>query len=183
MRPANADEKQEWQLLRVLIEYGHLTYDGYESVAKLIEDRVEADLIQQPLVKKLFIEYFDHYRHFGSIPEMHYFINYPDAVIRNQMAGLLHDSREISSGWKKKLNIEPMTQGMVYTVDVNSTLEYFELKKAMKMLEELTQKIPLEQDPIKLTVLLESHTNLKKLIREITSTHQPTVYNSNKVKF
>ena len=183
LKTTKADEKQEWQLLRVLIEYGHLAYEGYESVARLIEDRVEPGLLQHALVKQLYVEYFEHYRHFGATPELHYFINYPDAVIRNQMAALLHGNQEISSGWKKKLNIEPLLTSMVYTVDVNSSLEYFELKKAMKMLEELTLKIPLENDPVKLNVLLESHANLKKLIRVITSTHQPTVYNSNKVKF
>jgi DNA primase len=178
-----ASEKQEWQLLRVLIEFGHFPYEGYESVAKLIEDRVEPGLIQDPLVKKLFLEYLDHYRHFGATPEIHYFINYPDATIRNTMASLLHGTQEISTGWKRKLNIEPQLPAMMYSVDVNSTLEFFELKKALKMLEELTLKIPQETDPAKLNVLLESHANLKKLIRVITSTHQPTVYNSNKVKF
>jgi DNA primase len=183
MRPVRTDELQEWQLIRVLIEYGHMPYEGYESVAKLLEDRVEADLIQTPLARKLFLEYLAHYSHFGATPEVHYFINHPDSETRGKMANLLHENVGISAGWKAKLNIEPLLPGMVYMRDVNSSLEYFELKKALKMLEELTQKISTETDTDRMMVLLESHLHLKKVIREITQTHKPTVYNSNKVKF
>ena len=132
------DELQEWQLLRILIEYGHQPYEGFDTVAKLIEDRIGTDLIKDPLVLKLFIEYFEHYNRFGATPEFHYFINYPDQAIRNKMASLLHPRQEISSKWKEKYGIEAPTGSLMYINDVDSTLSYFELKKILIIQDQLT---------------------------------------------
>ncbi len=178
-----ADELQEWQLVRVLIEYGNFEYEGHENVAKLIEDRVDPELLHTPLAQQIFREYLQYLHENGKTPDTQYFVNHHDSSTRTKMANLLHGNVEISKGWKDKLNIEQLTPLLVYRRDVDSSLEYFELKKALKLLEELTQQIPLENDPARLNILLESHLQLKKLIRDITHTHKPTVYNSNKVKF
>jgi DNA primase len=128
---APKEDQHEWQLLKILVEYGHMAYEGYESVAKLIEDRVGPDLLEDPLVQKLFTEYFDHYTHFGGMPEAHYFINHTDQAIRDKMASLLHTLPDISTKWKEKYGIESPSDTLKYVNDVDSTLSYFELKKIL----------------------------------------------------
>ncbi len=172
------DDLQEWQLLRILIEYGHQPYEGYESVAKLVEDRVEHDILTNELVKKLFLEYMDHYAHFGSTPELHYFINHPDQDTRNKMASLLHPRQDISTNWQEKYGIESSVGPLAYVSDVDSTLSYFELKKILHIQEKLTAMLTTEKDPIAQGVLQQRYLDLRLLEREILKRHKPVVFKS-----
>jgi DNA primase len=178
----DADELQEWQLLRVLIEHGHQPYEGYESVARLIEDRIEHNLLKEPLVNKLFVEYMYHYRRFGATPELHYFINYPDQEIRNKMASLLHPRQDISEQWLSKYGIEATNDALLYVSDVDSTLSYFELKKILAIQEQLTSRLNNEKDPITQQVLMEKFMELRKAEREILKRHGTVVFKSYKFK-
>jgi DNA primase len=182
LKTPSTDEQQEWQLLRVLIENGHLPYEGYDTVAKLIEDRIGADLIEQPLVSKLFTEYFDHFHRFGATPELHYFINYPDQSIRDKMASLLHPRQDISIKWREKYGIETITGAMMYVNDVDSTLSYFELKKILIIQDELTSKLSRESDPIAQKVMQERFIELRKVERDILKKHGTVVFKSHKYK-
>jgi len=183
MPPAAKDELQEWQLLRVLIEYGHQPYTGFDSVAHMLEDRVDPELINQPLVKKLYMEYYEHMRHFGTTPELHYFINYPDQAIRDKMASVLHPIEDISVNWKLKYNIESVADEMGYVTDVDSTLVYFELKKIIIMQEHLTTKLSAGGlDPITEKVMLERYMAMRKLEKEIIIKHGTVVYQASKSK-
>lgn len=178
--PAHTDEDQEWQLLRVLIEYGHRPYEGHEYVARLIEERVDPSFIEQPMVRQLFEEYMDHYHRFGS-PELHYFINHPDKAVRDRMASLLHNDPEISEGWSKKLNIEMLHSSMLYVMDVNSSLQYFELRKVRFILAEILEKIKTEKDPHILDALYKVYYEYRDKQSEIIKMHKPVVYELSRV--
>ena len=182
IEPPSTDGTQEWQLLRILIEYGHLAYDGYDSVAKLIEERVDPDLLTDPLVIKLYQEYFDHYTHFGGVPEMHYFINHTDKDIQHKMASLLHSKTDISPKWKEKYGIESMSGSMLYIIDIDSTLSYFELKKILIIQEELIQRINNEPDEIKQGRMMQKFLELRKVEKEILKRHETVVFKSLKNK-
>ena len=182
LAPASTDEKQEWQLLRILIEYGHLAYEGYESVAQLIEERVDPALLETQMVGKLFNEYFDHYTHFGSTPEVHYFVNYPEPAIRTTLASLLHEETDISPKWKEKYGIDSIGGALVYANDVDSTLAYFEYKKILVMQEQMAQKLNTEQDPVKQQRLQMKFLELRKMEREILKKHNTVVFKSLKHK-
>jgi len=147
------DEGQEWQLLRVLIEFGHRPYKDGETVSMYIENKISSDIFDQPIVRKLYDEYFEHCKHFGMTPELHFFINYPDVSIRQRMATLLHTREEISPGWKEKYGVETQVN---YISDVESTLAYFELKKIILIQDNLARRLGQEKDPIKQKALIEA---------------------------
>jgi len=168
--------EQEWQLLKILIEYGHLAYEGHGTVAQLIEERVDPDLLENAEVSKLYNEYFDHVTHFGSIPEAHYFINYPDEQVRGKMASLLHNNTEISPKWMERFGVEKMSNDLQYVVDVDSTLSYFELKKIFHFQDELMNKMKAEQDPEKQLKMQLKLTELRQLEREILKRHGTVVF-------
>ena len=176
------EDQQEWQLLRVLIEHGHQLYEGHDTVAKLIEDRVDTNMLEQPLVKQLFLEYYDHYQRFGNIPEMHYFINHPDQDTRNKMASLLHPKQDISNKWREKYGIESAGGPMMYMNDVDSTLSYFELKKILIIQDHLTTKINNEPDPQRQKVMQEKFLELRKMERDILKKHGTVIFKSHKYK-
>ncbi len=177
-----AGEEQEWQLIRVLIEFGHLTYDDKRSVAELIEERVDPAFLDVQMVGKIFNEYYDHVTHFGKTPEIHYFLNHPDPVIKEKLASLLHSDVEISPNWKEKYGITSFSETMVYISDVDSSLSYFENQKVMVLLEQLMQKLNTETDPLKQQRLLVRFLELQKMERDILKKHDPVVFKSLKHK-
>jgi DNA primase len=168
--------------LRILIEHGHQPYEGYESVAKLVEERVEPTLLNEPLILKLFIEYMDHYKRFGNTPEVHYFVNYPEQAIRDKMASLLHPRQDISSKWKEKFGIESVSGNLMYVNDVDSTLSYFELKKILIIQDTLTTRLNKETDPIVQGVLQQRFIELRRLEKDILKKHGTVVFKSYKNK-
>ena len=174
----NAEEQQEWQLLRVLIEYGHEPYEGYESVAKMVEEQVETNLLEDALVNQLFVEYMHHYNRFGKVPELHYFINHPDQAIRDKMASLLHPRQDISDKWKEKYGIESLTGSLMYINDVDSSLSYFKLKKILLIQNQLTTKLSKETDPIAQQVYQQRFMELRQMEREILKRHGTVVFKS-----
>ena len=181
-KTANPDELQEWQLLRILIENGHQPYEGYDSVAKMVEEQVEPGLLEDPLIRRLFLEYMDHYNRFGATPEMHYFINHPDQFIRDKMASLLHPRQDISNKWSEKYGIESSSDNMIYINDVDSTLSYFKLKKILIIQNQLTSKLITEKDPIAQQVMQKKFIELRQMEREILKRHGTVVFKSYKNK-
>jgi len=179
---AGKEEEQEWQLLRVLIEYGHQPYEGYESVARLIEDRVDMSMLSNTMVQALFAEYYEHYQHFGATPEHHFFINHPDPATRTAMASLLHPIQEVSNNWKEKYGIEIALGPSLYQNDVDSTLSYFELKKILLIQDQLTEKLKTETNPVALKVIQERFMQLRAMERDILKRHKTVVFKSNKRK-
>jgi DNA primase len=178
----NIGEEQEWQLLRVLIEHGHQPYEEFGIVARLIEERVDPAILEYALVRKLFDEYFEHERQFGAIPDMNFFINYPDQVIRNKMASLLHPQQHISSNWQEKYGIEAQSADALFVKDVDSTLCYFEYKKLLIMQDQLTGRLSQEKDALMLQVLQQRFLELRALERDILKKHGTVVFKSLKYK-
>lgn len=178
----HSDDEQEWQLLRILIEYGHLMFDDTLTVAKHIETIVDPDLIEVPLVNKIYAEYYQHYQHFGDTPEMYYFINHSDSVIRNKMAHLLHPKPEISHRWKEKTGVDSLIDSMVYKNDVESTLAYFQVKKILIIKEQIIESLAEEKDPIRQKVYEEKIMELILMQRDLLKQHSTVILKLNKHK-
>ncbi|MBA3828483.1 MAG: DNA primase [Taibaiella sp.] len=165
------EEEQEWQLLRVLIEYGGMVYEGYDSVSALVQDRVDPDLIESALVRQVYDSYFTYAHTHRTVPAMNYFTNFPDAIVQHRMASLLHTKNDISPKWKESYGIDTLNGDLNYIDDVDSTLSYFEFKKIMIMEEEISKKINEEKDPQRQSALQQSFMDLKKMEREIVKKH------------
>ncbi len=178
-QPVNGDEN-EWGLLKVLVEFGHLVYEEGKTISQVIEERVDPALLENQLVGKLYNEYFDHVTHFGNVPEAHYFFNYPDREIRERLISVLSTEKnktesDMSPNWKIKYGIESNSDKMPYINDLDSTLAYFEYKKIMVMQEELMQRLQSEQDPERLQRIQMKYIELRKMDKEILK-HYPAVF-------
>ncbi len=176
------DEEQEWQLLRVLIEYGAMPYEGYHCVAQLVLDRVDTNLLKDKTVMNILSGYMDHYDKTGETLDVQYYLRHPDAVIRERMASLLHPRQSISDKWKERYGTEPVPESVIHLNDVDSTLSYFELKKILYVQAQLTEKLHTETDPLKQHVIQEKFMELRKLEREILKKHGTVVFKSQKYK-
>lgn len=177
----SGDEEQEWQLLRVLIEYGHMAYEGYPSVAALLEERVDPELLQQAEVLRLYNEYFNQL-HGGARPGPEYFLHHQDDATRARMAQLLHPRHSISPLWKEKYGVEPPQEQVVYVTDVDSSLSYFELKKILALQKQLIEKLSKETDPLRLRIMQENFMDLRKTEKDILKRHGTVVFTTQKYR-
>jgi DNA primase len=161
LAPPNADEQQEWELVRVLIEHGAKDYEGFANVADLVHQRTDPDLIESSVVKQVFDSYFNYLSVYNAVPEISYFINYPDQAIQQRMASLLHTRDEMSPKWSENYGIETLHGELNYLNEVDSTLTYFELKKIKIVQVELLNRLKNEQDPNRLAALMRKQLELK----------------------
>jgi len=176
--PLSFNSSQEWHLLRVLIEYGHLEFEGYSSVAEMIRERIDEELIEEPLVKRLYQEYYTHFQQFGKTPEVHFFMNHPETEVQQKIASLLHHQIEISPKWKEKYGIESVAGPLLYINDLESSLNYFEYKNLLIMQEELTQRMKTETNPDLMMRYQTKFMKLREMEREILKKHNTVVFKS-----
>ena len=60
--PVTVAEQQEWQLIKMLLMHGSKPYnEEYANVATAIYQHADPELLEQPLAKELYLDYFDIY--------------------------------------------------------------------------------------------------------------------------
>jgi DNA primase len=177
-----ADDNLEWQILRVLIEYGGMPIEGYDSVAKMLEDRVEVNLLTNEKVRDLFVSYLDDNTMNGKVNDVQFYLRHTDAEVRNRMASLLHPRYSISDKWKERYGIETTPDKDLYQSDVESTLTYFELHKILFLQGRIMEMINTEKDPLMLQVYQEKFLIMREQEKEILKRHKTVVFKSQKYK-
>lgn len=161
LTPKANDESQDWQLVRVLIEHGAKTFEGYANAADFINQRIDPELIETTMARQLFDLYFSFRTHYQSVPDMSYFVNYPDPAVQQQVAKLLQSMDEISTKWRENYGIETLHGDMNYINEVESPVVYFELKKIKLVQVEVVNRIMQEQDPARMAALQRKYLELK----------------------
>lgn len=164
------DEDQEAELIRVLIEFGAKEIDDYDNVAEMIRDVVDPDLIDAPLIRKMFDAYFEQVDDTGSYPELKFFVMYPDEAVQQKVAHLFQIPA-VSDNWKAKHNIDTMHGDLNYISEVNSPLVYFEFKKLRAIIKKLHERIGTEKDEQKLKMLITKWMELKKEEEDMLRLH------------
>jgi len=176
LQALSKDQQQEWELMRVLIEHGEKPYEGFNDVADAMYQRLDPELLEVPLVKRVYDIYFDQLTIQHALPGISYFINFPEQAIQQVMVSLLHTRNDISPNWSKNYGIETLHGEHNYVNEVDSSLTYFELKKIIKMQEELTLRFKTEQDPQKVAVLQQKYLELRIAEKEIVAKHGTVVF-------
>lgn len=172
----DTDEEQEWELLRVMIVYGDKPYEGYAHVADMLCRQIDPELFENKDARKLFDEYYAFMVNTGTPPSESYFVNHHDAAVQQQMASLLHSNTDISPNWSKNYGIETLNGELNYLNEADSALSYFELKKILKMQEELIKRFLNETDSRRILVLQQKFLELRRTENEIVKKHGTTVF-------
>lgn len=162
-------ERKEWQLVRMLLEYGHKPYKEVSSVAKYIFETVDVELMLNPLGRRMMQEYYNYWVTEHRIPELSYFSNHPDKVVKQKVADLLHEAHEPSHNWTDRHKIEVLYGEMIYVEEIESTIAYFELKVLREMMQENMVQMQTEQDIQKLATLMKAQLSLKTREKELMS--------------
>ena len=158
---------EEWQLLRVLLEYGHKPYKEESSVAKFFFETIDIELMENPLAKRMLNEYYTYWTTEHRIPDHTYFSNHADKVIKQKTADILHAAFTPSHNWNDLHRIEVLHGEDIYEADIASTFAYFEMKLIRRLLNENMKQMQQEQDVQKVMTLLKAHQSLKAREKEL----------------
>lgn len=156
-----SDNKEEWQLLRVLLEYGDKAY-GATSVAQYFFETVDLELLENDLAKKIALDYYTYWSSHHELPGEQYFIKHPDRAIRHKAVDLFYEQYVPSNDWKEMHKIEVPYGNEVYQAQVASTFAYFELKLIRSLLQENWKQMQTEKEAEQMEVLMKTHLSLKE---------------------
>lgn len=157
----NIDHKEEWQLLKVLLEYGPKPYEE-DTVAYYFFETIDTELFQNPLAKTMVLEYYNYWEKQEELPELSFFVNHESKSIRQKTADLLSEPFVPSEDWNKRYKIEVLFGEKIYEQEIASTFAYFELKLIRKLLQENWKQMKTEQSQAQIEVLMKTHMKLKE---------------------
>ncbi len=170
---ATKDEEQEWQLIRILVEYGDKPFEGYIDAADFVYQTIDPDVIENDQARNIYKHYFN----LAPIrPAASYFTNHQDTATQQRVVTLLQTNNEISPKWKLNYGIESQHGEMNYINDVESTIAYFELKKIILLQEQVATLLMKELDPLKQAVIQKQYFELRQLEKEIVKKHGTVVF-------
>jgi len=163
------DHNEEWQLVRVLLEYGDRDYKGEGTVAHMFFETIDVELLESPLAKRIVTEYYTYWTEHHRLPDQRYFSSHLDKTIRQKVADLLQVNHAPSQNWTEKHRIEVLHGDMIYQEEIQSSFAYFEMKLLRRLLTENLKQMQFEKDPQKVMMLLKSHQALKQREKELLS--------------
>lgn len=161
------DYAEEWQLLRILLEYGNKNYKDEGLVAQVFFETIDLSLLEAPLAKKMAGDYQQFWLDHGHLPPLSYFTSHEDRTIRQKAADLLQAGYEPSRHWKDMHKIEVHYGAAIYQEEVDSTFAYFELKFMRKLLHQNMEQLKQSVDPTEMINLMTAHKKLKEREKEL----------------
>ncbi|WP_118951101.1 DNA primase [Taibaiella helva] len=161
------DHREEWQLLRILLEYGDKPYKDAGTVAQLFFETIDLDLIENTLARQMVTEYHEYWAQNHLLPDQKYFTSHTDRNIRQKAADLLHTNYAPSLNWQEKHRIEVLHGDQIYEEEIESTFAYFELKLLRRLLNENMKQMQHEKDVQKIMTLMKAHQSLKQREKEL----------------
>lgn len=161
------DYGEEWQLVRILLEYGHKPFKDTGTVAQLFFETIDLALLEHPLSRQMVNEYHDYWASHHQLPDTRYFTSHTDRTIRQKAADLLHTAHVPSHNWQEKHRIEVLHGEQIYETEIESTFAYFELKLLRRLLTENIKQMQHEKDVQRIMTLMKSHQSLKQREKEL----------------
>ncbi len=155
------EHKEEWQLVRLLLEYGDKPYPEYQHVASAIFETIDIDIFEQALAQKIAQTYFDYMELHQQLPDINMFITNEDKDIKIKSAELLLQNTSPSSNWLEKYKIDIAFGEKNYIAEVQNSLAFFELKYIRKIMLQNMKNLETETNPEKVIAMMKAHKQLK----------------------
>ena len=104
----------------------------------------------------------------GESPNAKYFLYHENETIKNKVINLMEEETEISPNWKDYYQGYIATRDDLYKEEVNSTLNYLQLRKIKKLIAENQAELEKTNDQDQQFICIQTHQALQKMEKEIT---------------
>ncbi len=162
----NGDDKQERDVLRVLMEFGLQHWDEQRTMAQYIFDELEGFYFENPTLEKLYNIYEAQY-HQGLEPSAKTLLYHEDAEIRDLVVTITMFPFELSMRWNEKSDKKNI--GVVDSHDdVFKSIHYFKLRKLKHMFEQNQRDMEESKSFEEQMQLIKVHKELKTMQEALT---------------
>jgi DNA primase len=161
------DYIQEKGLVRVLIEYGDVSFDEKISIADYIRLKIDQEDFINDIWKNLYKLYFTEYEKSLQFPPITFFTDHTEEKIRSAAIEAIYFAYELSVNWMDKHNIATPTRDMTHLQDVKDTVTYFQLRKIRNYFNEVLDELKTTIDEHEIQVIQLALLELKKSEQEL----------------
>jgi DNA primase len=162
------DIYHERSLVRCLLEYGLMEWEGEKKVADyLLDDFMEEDTLEDEMLKKIVGKYKIWYQEKLN-PTAKNFLYSDDLAMSNAVVHLIEFPYEVSDGWQQKYEMAVPTREENYKNDIASTIRYHELKKIKKLITLNAEELSKTTSTDRQMLLIQTHAHLKTMEMQLT---------------
>lgn len=171
-------EKQERQVIKLLIRHGSDLYDEERSVAQFIIDEIQDGLeFSNPLCANLLGEVRQSLSE-GLSVNASFFVNHPESSVNSFAADVLQDKYRASDRWAELHEIPLVHEEDNYKLDLHSAILHYKIRK-VEMVIEANQKelkeLPPDSEEEQFTALMEKQLHLINMRRTLSELIGATV--------
>ena len=177
----NPAQSQEDKIVDLLLNFGNNTLpevekdeEGkevtvYYTVAQIIVADMLADNITftDPVCQTIFNHFASTLQDGATTIDMQYFVNHPDAAVRNKAITLMMEELHISDKWAKEKHIYVPTPEDKLQVDVEETILNFKMKKLEQKINSIDSQFPYATDDDERLMLMAQKMQLNKIRQKL----------------
>jgi len=164
----NKDEYNERAVVRCLIEFGLKEWQPNETVADhLLYECIDDELITNKGLLKIVNTYKSWYEQ-KLEPTAKNFLYSDDLEMSRMVVSMIEFPYDISPNWLTTYEMPVPTREDNYKEEIISTLNYLELKKLKKLIEQNQKELGETSSAERQLLLMQTHVRLKDLETKIT---------------
>jgi len=161
------EHKEEWQLIKMLIEHGDKIYEAGKTVASHFFEEIDISIFEEPMAHDIAMIYYKYWQDNKAFPPLSFFTNYAMKSIKEKVIDLIQVEFTPSENWQLKYNIEIPDTEANYLDDVISSFAYFKLKLLRKYIAENLDELKLCKEPAKVEQLVKTNLLLKQQEKQL----------------
>lgn len=140
----SADELQERDIIRLLLEYGTQMMDETTTVAEFILNEVK-EVALNNAIYRLMLHEIQEQVEAGNIPDHHFFLQQQDVELKKMAMEIIASPYVLSENWNKMHDIFVTMPAENFRNDVKNSLNHFKLKKVLAMMKENLKELKLAE--------------------------------------
>ncbi len=161
------DESQERDLIRILLEFGLMSFSEEHSVAEHIISEISEHNFNHPVFQKIKTIFKEEIQK-GNIPDHQFFLQQKDESLHDAVLTIISSPYQLSENWEKKFEIFVPGKTDTYKKDVESSLHRFKIKLLDRMIRENAHEIKTAEQNKNEEALLQ-HLQIKNELNNLKS--------------
>ena len=159
---------QEKDIVRVLLQYANLPFEGYKNVTHYILHELSEDEVE--IENATILEIMHHFEKqvANETIDIQGLVQHEDTKVSNMIADILSQNMEISPNWTKKFDILIDEPGSNFIVDIEAAIARLKLKHVEKMISHNQNEFNKIGDDLELEAVIKVHQHLLEMRSKLT---------------
>jgi DNA primase len=159
---------QEKDIVRVLLQYANLPFEGYKNVTHYILHELSEDEVE--IENATILEIMHHFEKqvANETIDIQGLVQHENTKVSNMIADILSQNMEISPNWTKKFDILIDEPGSNFIVDIEAAIARLKLKHVEKMISHNQNEFNKIGNDLELEAVIKVHQHLLEMRSKLT---------------